>query len=261
MLRTMMRNLWIDIIMMPIIGNYHKQNYFQDQADWIRNFVAYMQNLHSNWCGTIVDIGAHQGLITDEIVGSIKDGATDFFCVEPHPVLFEKLQQKYSADPRIHVLPYVMNDVSRSHITFNYSLELPDTSHVVFAPLAAGEYQQITLPAMSLDDLAHQFTHPCRFVKIDAEGHDYRVLQGSQKLLAKDRPLVLFEFSGMLCCEKYGFSPMEWYDFFRHVDYRLISPIGGHDERYVLANFDRFDPSLIDLLAIPSEKYHLYCAH
>ena len=45
--------------------------------------------------------------------------------------------------------------------------------------------------AIRLDDLVDS----AAFIKIDAEGHDYPVLLGAQRLLAEERPVVMVEYN------------------------------------------------------------------
>jgi len=44
---------------------------------------------------------------------------------------------------------------------------------------------------MTLDSLA--IPHAVRLIKIDAEGHDLHVLQGAQKMIQRDRPVIIVE--------------------------------------------------------------------
>ncbi len=53
-----------------------------------------------------------------------------------------------------------------------------------------GEYSVLCLP---LDEIPIPQT--VRLVKVDTEGHDLPVLQGMEKLLCRDRPLVIVEAS------------------------------------------------------------------
>jgi FkbM family methyltransferase len=57
------------------------------------------------------------------------------------------------------------------------------------APLAGNEKRQV--PVVALDELA--LKRPVRLIKMDVEGAEPLVVQGSARLLAQDRPLILSE--------------------------------------------------------------------
>lgn len=242
--------------MIPYIEKFDADTYWQDQINWIGDFLSFLATKEKTGNTTLVDIGANLGSITDRMIQAQVSDDYDIICVEPHPVLFDQLTEKYRNNPRLRVLPFVMNDVVQDNIDFNYSLDHPGSSHVKFTPGdVKASYQTVTRQAVSIDHLCREFRHRCSFIKIDAEGHDFLILRGAEKLLSTDRPVVLFEFSGLMACKQYDYTPLQWYQFFQHMGYRLLSPIGCHEEKFILKNYDNFCPDLIDLLAIPTEKY------
>jgi FkbM family methyltransferase len=243
----------------PCIKQFNPDTYHDDQIQWVGDFLIFLSSHDNGSSSTIVDIGANRGSISDRIIEVQNKDDYDLICIEPHPVLFEDLKVKYHHNHNVRIFPYVMNDVIADGITFNYSMDFPATSHVLFSPNGVqATYTAISRQAQTLNALMSMFRHRCSFIKIDAEGHDFLILQGATDLLSTHRPVILFEFSGMLASKQYRYTPIEWYRFFRDLDYQLMSPIGGHDEKYILKNYARYCPDLIDILAIPKEKYHSF---
>jgi FkbM family methyltransferase len=245
--------------MIPFIGNFNEATYRQDQINWLGDLLDFLSQHNKILNSTMLDIGANTGTITDQMIQAQTKDEFDIICVEPDPELYDHLQNKYRDRDSITVYPWVMNDVSQDAIDFYCSVDRPGSSHVRFTPDSVQSvYQKISRCAKTIDDLCQDLHRRCSFIKIDAEGHDFWILRGAEQVLTRDRPVVLFEFCGLMACERYGFSPTQWYRFFQHIGYRLLSPIGHHDEKFILAHYGRFCPDLVDLLAIPAEHYLKY---
>jgi FkbM family methyltransferase len=174
---------------------------------------------------------------------------------------FDFLQNKYQGNQKIKLYPYVVGEKKLDSIKFNYSCQNPGTSYLYHSPVKdrtalLTDWDIIDRKQVSINDIVDKSIDTV-FIKIDAEGHDFFVLKGSDWILKNQRPFVLFEFSGKQNCEDYGYSPKEWYDFFRNNNYELFTPMGGKDFKWILSHFNTFHPNLIDILAVPVEKTYI----
>lgn len=245
-------------VMMPSIVKFDDLTYAVDQKIWLGRFLQYFTGLYCVEKASIIDVGANRGYLSDTMIDALIEIETEVVCFEPHPILYQDLVRKYQNKKNVKILPYIAHDKTETAVAFHYSCQRPSYSHVRFSP-GHGEpptdFQRIFVRAIKIDDIMDQLTHPCIFVKIDAEGHDFSVMQGAQNLIERDRPVILFEFCGQLMCDNYNLTAMDWYKFFESKQYRLISPIGLHQENFILSRFKTHCPDLCDLLAIPIEKF------
>jgi hypothetical protein len=78
----------------------------------------------------------------------------------------------------------------------------------------------VTVPAVTLDALRDELAR-VDFIKIDAQGAEGRILAGARALLARDRPVVLFELwpGGMAAA---GSSPSELFSLLDELGYRSV---------------------------------------
>jgi FkbM family methyltransferase len=146
---------------------------------------------------TFVDVGAHYGyftLLAAHLVGD--KGRVDAF--EPTPSTFGVLVGN------VRSLPYVFANQKavwsqQSELTVaDFGTRLA-AYNSVFPPRLDGgpsrreQRGQVQVEAVCLDDYcASQNIHPT-FIKIDAESAEYRILQGMERLLGRDRPFVSLE--------------------------------------------------------------------
>jgi FkbM family methyltransferase len=86
------------------------------------------------------------------------------------------------------------------------------------------------------------------FVKIDAEGYEWPVLQGAQETIARFRPFIIFEFDRAYAVRG-GESSAHFGEFFRKHGYRLFSVGRNWAELIDVHNF----PANANIFAVPSE--------
>ncbi|MBA2516632.1 MAG: FkbM family methyltransferase [Solirubrobacterales bacterium] len=136
-----------------------------------------------------IDIGANNGAILEQIVAVAPEGR--HFAFEPIPALADDLRRRF---PAVTVTTAALSDVAG---TAQFTV-------VVDAPALSGLKRREDLPAetrrtevigvevVRLDDVVPADASPA-FVKVDVEGAEVGVLRGAQQLLAKHRPVVVFE--------------------------------------------------------------------
>lgn len=239
--------------MMPVISKLNLITYKHDQKAWLTDFIKYLRQQNSD-PGTFMDIGANRGALSDAIISAQGDQDYELICIEPHTQLFADLHQRFRCNPRVKLTDMLASDQSGQVLDFHETKN--GSSYVNFSPVNfGGACTVVKKRTICVDDLLSEATYRCRFIKVDAEGHDFKILMGSKNTLSNQRPIVLFEFSGMMACKAYGITPSEWYGFFQDLDYKLLCPIGPKKEEFILQNFNKWVPEFVDLLAVPKEAY------
>ena len=239
--------------MMPFIEKFDLATHAQDQQAWLTDFIRYLQQ-HDSTPGTFVDIGANHGDLSDAIINAQDGRDYQLICVEPHTQLFTGLCQKFRHNQHVKLIDMLASDQTGQVLDFHETDH--GSSFVHFSPVDfSGICKVVRKSTICVDDLLSDAAYRCKFMKIDAEGHDFRILNGSTNTLSVQRPIVLFEFSGMMACKAYGFTPADWYRFFQDHRYKLLCPIGLKNEKFILQNFNKLVPEFVDLLAVPEESY------
>jgi FkbM family methyltransferase len=160
-----------------------------------------------------VDVGAH--------IGSVIDGArrhsrpAALIAVEAIPDKADALRAKFP-DVTIHCCAVGEAD---GEMPFFVDLRRPGYSSLYRTKGAGGDIKEIRVPIRRLDDLVGEAA--IDIVKIDVEGAELGVLRGSEALVARSRPTVMFE-SGPE--EAGGYTKAALWDWFEAHDYALLVP-------------------------------------
>lgn len=159
--------------------------------------IAFHTRLHRP--GTLLDVGAHDGLIT---LPFARLPASRVLAFEPLPPAFARLDAAVSAEfgrvpPHVTLLPEALGDEAGT-----ITLAMPVLDGVAQEQWAStakdyGGYDpariavsRFTVPVRRLDDLGlTDLTH----VKLDAEGAEYAVLRGARETLLRCRPVLTIE--------------------------------------------------------------------
>lgn len=140
----------------------------------------------------VYDVGAHMGyfaLVLARLVGP--DGRVCAF--EPDPRNLEALRTNLTANriTNVNVAAAAVADQSAevSFATFPFS----SISHIADSRTPA-DARRITVKAITLDSFVYADGNPApRFMKIDVEGAEARVLSGAARLLREAAPVVVAE--------------------------------------------------------------------
>lgn len=170
----------------------------------------------------ILDCGANIGGYTHTFVQHTP--ARSIHAFEAIPSLAEKVRQRFQDEPRVTVFAQGLSDHAyrepEMSIYEAWTLEVPGKSPrgpslgaiaeagVTFFPV---EFTTVDGHLAKYGYWCPEGNHPitaCRsvqlsvpFLKLDVDGFEYRVLQGAEDLLRRDRPLVLLEI-GYLIADK-----------------------------------------------------------
>jgi FkbM family methyltransferase len=129
----------------------------------------------------VYDVGANVGYHTTAFASC----AQQVISFEPNPQNFALLQQNTADHDRItRYQAAVSNTMGTGYINDFNPAVLGNFGHMTMSTSG------IEVPCMTLDSLNHA---PPDLIKIDVEGHEYEVLQGSIHLLKSRRPVVYYE--------------------------------------------------------------------
>jgi len=140
----------------------------------------------------VVDVGANVGFYTKrlaELVGP--EGRVLAF--EPVPESFMLLTSNLETCRLTNVTLF---NAAVSETTGVMGMSIPEYSDIrernyYQAHLTAPADSELRILTISLDSI--QIPTRVRLIKIDAEGHEYSVLKGMQKILLRDRPILIVE--------------------------------------------------------------------
>jgi len=137
-----------------------------------------------------VDAGAHAGTILKHLVKIAPNGRG--YAFEPIPSLCRELRSRY---PSVTVEGIALSDYDGT-ADFHYLTSNPALSSLIYHPAweQGGTVKRIPVPVRRLDDCVPPDVH-IAFLKVDVEGVELALLRGSRRILADNRPVVVFECS------------------------------------------------------------------
>lgn len=182
----------------------------------------YMSVLHAG--DACIDIGAHTGRHTLPMSMAVgEQGRVAAF--EPNPAIAQRLRSRleWLAVRNVAVHEAALSDEAGS-AEFVIALDLPEESGLKERTVYNGatRTEKVTVQLATLDSL--RMDKP-RFIKLDTEGAEYKVLLGARATLARWRPVVAFEF-GLASYGAYGVDPDEVFDYFDTLGYDVLSILG-----------------------------------
>jgi FkbM family methyltransferase len=135
-----------------------------------------------------IDVGAHRGTILRHLVELAPQGR--HFAVEPLPVFAAGLRRRF---PQVQILELALAD-QPGVATFHHVVTNPSYSGLGYReyPHEGEVIDDITVKVERLDTVIPAEL-PIAFVKIDVEGGELGVVQGSRDLIAKWHPVMVFE--------------------------------------------------------------------
>jgi len=171
-----------------------------------------------------VDVGAHVGRHTLPIA-QCEAPSGRVFAFEPLPEIAQQLRGKMAASPDLQALIHFdMCALSDTSGTTAFTFVQNNPGYSGFLPRhydAPSITATIEVEVRRLDDLAASLPR-IRYIKIDCEGGELRVLRGAHALLQRDRPIVSFE-CGDASLESYDYTAADIFDFWHSHDYAIQS--------------------------------------
>lgn len=182
----------------------------------------------------IIDVGGNEG----NYAALCKKYAPDarIISFEPHPRTFERLKLR-SAKLNFEVINAAVSNVYETVVLYDLAGK-EGTSHAslyagVVSDLHRSEVSQSNVPAIPLDDyLSKNAIDHVNLLKIDAEGHELKILQGAQQYISQNKiDIVHFEFNEMNIVSKTFMKDfyfiLHGYSFFRLLPKGFL-PLGNY---------------------------------
>ncbi|MGH7635277.1 MAG: FkbM family methyltransferase, partial [Gemmatimonadaceae bacterium] len=179
--------LFVDMADHVIGLNIVRGGYERDEIAFVRSVVAPGD--------TVVDIGAHIGFFTMQLA-SMVGPAGRVFAFEPFDANADLLERSIAenrfGDRIVFTRAAVGASSGTAALTFPPETLNSGGAYLLRAGSAAlpGNLTK-EVPVIALDDAP--LTRPVRFIKMDVEGAEPRVVAGAQRILREDRPLILSE--------------------------------------------------------------------
>jgi len=192
-------------------------------ADWSKNLKydrlteAVLKKVLSGG-GIAIDAGSHKGEILELMIRY--SGRQGHFAFEPIPAFYLNLKHKFGADN--FIFPFALGD--RNEITtFQYVKNAPAYSGIRKRQydIEQPDIEEINVEVQRLDDVVPSDV-PIKLIKIDVEGGEWHVISGGQKLIARCRPLILFEF-GLGASDRYQITPDDMFSILEKLHYRIFT--------------------------------------
>lgn len=140
---------------------------------------------------TFLDVGANIGyfsLLASSIVGE----HGQVFAIEPNDMNVKLLESSIRSNAMENV---TVIQVGASETIGTLMLHSNVGNGTTSAVGRRDLFSSRTVAGIPIDSLLSDRRKPISLIKIDVEGFEYRALRGSEKLLEKDRPAIVFEFS------------------------------------------------------------------
>lgn len=158
-----------------------------------------------------IDIGAHKGEVLDIMIKYAPKGR--FFAFEPIPVLYEHLKKKYAHKVNCTVMDFALSD-KKGVSSFNYVVSNPSYSGLIKRKYDRSSEIDTTISVKTelLDNIIPPDFTP-DLIKIDVEGGELYVMEGARELIARSKPVIIFEY-GLGASDYYGATPEKVFRFF-----------------------------------------------
>ena len=155
-----------------------------------------------------IDIGSHRGSFLNLFKKYSPNGS--HFAFEPIPDLFLELKQQF---PDVNIQSAALSNVKGESIFHKVR------DGLAWSGLKLQEYpkemqiEKIIVQTDLLDNILPARYQP-DFIKIDVEGAELEVLEGSKMLMSKHKPTVFFEHA-LIHNKQYGTNPDVVFEFFK----------------------------------------------
>ena len=202
---------------------------------------------------TVVDIGANRGMHTKTLAERVgpKGLVHAFEPLKPmQRALKKRLKHTHLSNVKIHSIALANR---QGKARFQYFADEPAFSGLNPAVVPKSATPERT---MTLTVKVHRLDHVMRktkkvsLIKVDVEGGEFDVLRGGEALIARPRPVILFENGLKSHAQKGGYSKGEFFGFFDALDMQLFGITGYPVTEEI---WERTPPCWM-YIALPSER-------
>ncbi len=138
-----------------------------------------------------VDVGSNKGAFLFSALKFLKPG--NIFGFEPNPVLYNKIRFVFK---QVTIFNVALSDRSgEAVLTIPFTQNQPDDSlGTINGVEVSGNAFNFKVPLKTLDDCLEPFSKTnIGLIKIDVEGHELDVINGAQKIIQNNLPVLIVE--------------------------------------------------------------------
>jgi FkbM family methyltransferase len=143
--------------------------------------------------GLVIEVGSNMGVHTIPLARELARQNRSMLAFEPQPIIFQQLCANLALNGLMNVTAFPHACGASPGIV---SFQPPDYlspgnfggTAMTSSPAAPSTQ---TVPCYPLDSFVHDA--PVALIKIDAEGHEFRVLQGARNILRRSHPILYVE--------------------------------------------------------------------
>ncbi len=158
---------------------------------WRENYEQFSLELWYNITrkeGYCFDIGAHTGIYS--IIGNLNKKFNNIISVEAYYLNYARLLSNLKINNILPTNTFLLS-VSNSEGVGRFEVKTDRFYHTQGGKLSNDG--KITVPKVKVDGFKLDKKVNC--IKIDTEGHEFEVLEGSQNYIARDKPDLIFEIN------------------------------------------------------------------
>ncbi len=206
---------------------------------------------------TVFDVGANVGTAALPLAQALPSGTV--YAFEPTDYAFGKLTRNLELNPELapRVVPvqlFLSDRESEEPGIEAYASWRVDRRHQDAHRLHGGRRCPAAgVGATTLDAFCRRHgVERVDFIKIDTDGHEYRVLSGARRTVEACLPFILFE-AGLYLLEENGVEFEAYDDYFSSLGYRLIHSQNGRPVNRETYRAEIPWKATADILAIPPQ--------
>ena len=189
------------------IANYYVRNRHEFRGEdghkkLLVGLKKYITNINDTDCKIVgIDVGCCVGDYIPNINDICMEQNKKILCFEPNPVNILALEPKINKDNTLKLFKHCVSDENTRTSLYNWKDNDNNMSGNGGAGLRSGGKKICEVDVKKLDDiLDNEFNNEniiIKFVKIDTEGNDTKVIKGFEKYLPKTK-YIIFECSDCL---------------------------------------------------------------
>lgn len=213
---SLLKSIFFKVAPSSVISSMRKRHYLKRFKDLDGSEEPEMQVIKQlvKKGSTVLDVGANFGVYS-KLLSGLVGSEGKVYAFEPIPEVQKFLANnlKQCSILNVELLPFALADYSgEAHF------HLPKFSHSgvnYYEGHLTQENGDIKVQVRSLDEL--NLNEKVSFIKCDVEGAELEMLKGSEKLLRKDKPIIILEINGSL---ENGKAPLVL-EFLTSLDYAI----------------------------------------
>ncbi|MCX8139908.1 MAG: FkbM family methyltransferase [Gemmataceae bacterium] len=223
----------------------------EETPRWLALCAPWLQH-RSGWI--CYDVGAYQGDFTALLLRHFPHLFVAAF--EPTPPTFRYLERRFAEEPRVQVHNLALSD--QTGWASYYLTERP-VNNSLLPPADGAVLETIRVAVDKLDQFRRRDCRPVALLKVDAQGHDLRILRGAEQILQQDRPWLFVEATFLPMYQQQD-DPCDLWLFLREHGYRLAGLYNTHSTpQGLLAYTDcLFIPQEIHQRLVPAQRLERY---